>query len=301
MNCEKTNNFQVNFLAIEPNMNQLPLISQKNHKDIKFLTFKNTLSKKELQEKINSSNILYSMKINPPILIKPFLSLDEADENKKMIKFEYQNDFFNLSKKNLIFKVNYPENASLFTNSKRNYLLNEELFENKTNNTFLERKRKRRPRGENKDNIRRKIKRGFLNNGIIRKLNQKLKDEGSNLYFMKFPQSFVSDIFRKTNKEVVNMTLGQIFENKNVNVNKNETDLVNYYHNLKVVKSVDVLENIELQKILNKKYCDLFGEYLNSDEFIIEEVERLKKKNLNNDFIHRYIDISKHFIEFFSQ
>ena len=293
-------------LIINPNENYPTQISGKKPTDIQFLTFKNEFIKKEEQEKINSLSNLYSMIINPPILINPFLSLDVTDKDKKKINYEIKQELFEIPEKKLIFKVNYPEKISLFTNSERNFILNEEEIEIKKENkntSKLEQKRKRRPRKENKDNIRRKIKRGFLNSGVIQKLNQKLKDIGSNLYFMRFPQSFVSDIFRKSNREVVNMTLREIFENRNINVdvNKNPADLNNYYHNLKVVKSIDIIENKELQKILNKKYCDLFEEYLNSKEFNIEEINRLKRKSANNDFILRYIDISKHFIEFFSQ
>ena len=66
---------------------------------------------------------------------------------------------------------------------------------------MLKRKRfmERRPRKENQDNIRKKIKRGFFNSALIKKLNEKLKSIGSRKYFRKFPQHFVSDVNQKRN------------------------------------------------------------------------------------------------------
>ena len=53
---------------------------------------------------------------------------------------------------------------------------------------MLKRKRfqDRRTRKENQDNIRKK-KRGFFNNGLMKKLNEKLKRIGSKKYLRKFP------------------------------------------------------------------------------------------------------------------
>ena len=100
--------------------------------------------------------------------------------------------------------------VNLFTNIEKNSLLV------KNGEEMLKRKRfqDRRPRKENQDNIRKKIKRGFFNNGLIKKLNEKLKSIGSKRYLRKFPQHFVSDINQKRNKVLFNMTLREIFENK---------------------------------------------------------------------------------------
>ena len=75
------------------------------------------------------------------------------------------------------------EKINLFTNIKNNSLLV------KNREEMLKRKRfqDRRPRKENQDNIRKKIKRGFFNNGLIKKLNEKLKRIGSKKYLRKFP------------------------------------------------------------------------------------------------------------------
>lgn len=189
------------------------------------------------------------------------------------------------------FNVIYPEISPIITN-----IINKTL---KEKNILLKRKRleKRRRRRDNQDNIRKKIKRGFLNNSLYNKLNKKLKEIGSKLFLEKFPQKFACDVVKKTNKLLLNMNLEEIFELKEL---YNEKELKNYYHNLKVVKNKEIQENEEFKKILNKKYHELFEEYINSDEFIIDEINRLKKNKMHNTYIEKYIYLAENFIEFFS-
>ena len=52
--------------------------------------------------------------------------------------------------------------------------------------------------------------------------------------------------------------------------------------------------------ILNTKICDLFCDYLNSDLFKVDEINRHKKKNKSDVYIERYIYLSQHLMEFFS-
>ena len=81
---------------------------------------------------------------------------------------------------------------------------------------------------------------------------------------------------------------------------KKLNELNNYYHNLKVVNDKEIQENEELKKILNKTYSELYEEYINSKEFKIDEINRLKDKNMEKSYIERYIYLSKHFIDFYS-
>ena len=285
---------------IIPKINFLPEILSKKSMYIIPFSFNNLLIKKTQEEKFNFLNFDFSKSLNAALTKRNYVnSFEETDKDKKTNKLMFKVKSMNAQNKKQIFKVNYPDKVSLFTNTEKDNIP-DEVKEKKMVKEIIKRK-KRRPRKENKDNIRRKIKRGFLNTGVIKKLNQKLKNFGSNLYFMRFPQSFVSDIYRKTNKEVVNMTLAEIFVNKEINTSKNRPDLNNYYHNLKVVSSDEIKKNEEMQKILNMKYCDLFEDYINSDEFKIDEINRLKRKNMNEEFINRYINVSKTFIKFFRQ
>ena len=73
----------------------------------------------------------------------------------------------------------------------------------------------------------------------------------------------------------------------------------NFHHNYQVIEKKEIKENIELKKIFNKKYIELFKEYINSKEFKIDEINRLRKK-FEKSYIERYIYLSKNFIEFFA-
>ena len=201
------------------------------------------------------------------------------------------NEEKNESNKIKIFDVIYREQISLFTNIEKDLIINEQ--------NYIKRKRnnKRRRRRDNQDNMRKKIKRGFLNNSLIPKINLLLKSSGNILYFEKFPQNFVSNISRKINNKLINMTLKEIFERKELYEDK---DINNYNHNLTVIKSEEIQECDELNIILNKKYFELFEEYINSKEFQIGEINRLKKKDMNDEYIEKYLFLAKHFTDFFN-
>ena len=198
------------------------------------------------------------------------------------------------------FNVIYPHNDSLFNKTDKEDI---NLITEKDEINFLGNKRLsyRRQRKDNKDNIRTKIKRGFFNSALINKLNDKLKSIGSTKYFMKFPQNFVSDISQKRNKEIVNMTLKEIFEKKELYKQENEIGFDNYLHNLKVIQSEIIKENSEFKKILNKTFRELYEEYINSDEFKIGEIGRLKEHKMEDDYIKKYIYLSRELIDFFNQ
>ena len=210
-------------------------------------------------EKNNIINYNYFQPPLPFLFNTPIIFPDNKNENIKN-QIEIKNNILNEKPKKNIFKVEYPDEVSLFTENESN--LNTEETE-----PHLIKSKEKLSRKYNKDNIVRKIKREFFNKIIIQKLNAKLKNAGSKLYFTRFPQSFVSNILKKNNKEILYLTLGEIIEKKEIINPKNDIDLENYEHNLKVIKSPDVSENKEFQKILNMTYSYLFEEYLNSDEF----------------------------------
>ena len=219
-------------------------------------------------------------------------------DNKNKINIFCLETVKNKEEKN-IFKVVVPSNYDTKENKEDNY------SKVSQKDILLAGKRKRfsfrRQRKDNRDNIRKKIKRGFFNNALIKKLNEILKRIGSNKYFEKFPQRFVSDIDQKRGKEIFGMTLGEILEKKKIYRLEKKSGLNNYLHNLQVIQSEDVKENEEFKIILNKTVRELYEEYINSDEFKIEEINRLKKKNSKDEYINSYIYFSNHLIEFFSK
>ena len=160
-------------------------------------------------------------------------------------------------------------------------------------------KKRQRARKEDKDDIRVKIKRAFYNISLRNKLNNKLKSIGSKKYFEKFPKYFASDPNKKRNKEILNMTLNQIFAKKELYNYEDDCGKTKYLHNLKTVQNEEIKKNEEFQKILNKTFRELYEEYINSDEFKIDEINRLKKKN-GDEYIKKYKELAENLIEFFS-
>ena len=236
--------------------------------------------------------------------INPTISLKEEEMNQE----EFFALYFNSSKDNsispefneekkAIFQVNYRIRCNEEENDKPK---DKALFQIDFGKTFLNKKvlPKINRRRESKDNIRKKLKIVFFNNYLFKKINVILKSQQSKLYFEKFPITFVNDIRKNTNKDIIYMTLLEILSRKEL---YNEKDLDNYYHNLKVVESKEFKENENLKKILNKKYCELFEEFINSKEFNVDEINRLKKNNLDDVYIKRYIFQSKYFIKYFAE
>ena len=185
--------------------------------------------------------------------------------------------------------------------------------------SLLNRKRtrgNRRDRKDNSDNIYRKIKRSFFNYTLINELNTELKIARSVYSFEKFPQNFVSNVTKADNKIILDMTLLEIFKNKDLykpkktdktdktdkKYKKNETDwLNNYNHNLKLVEMKEINQNERIKKILNKTFREIYTEHINSNESIVNEIKLLKKKKMRDEYIKNYIKLSKNLINFFSQ
>jgi hypothetical protein len=197
-----------------------------------------------------------------------------------------------VEKKKNIFNVIYPNKITLFTETEIE--LPEILIGRK-------RESERKRRKYNQDNIRKKIKRGFLSI-LIDKLNKILASIGISLYFVKLPQSFVSDVVRKTNKEILNLTLEEIFKKEELYKLDKDEDLIKYRHNLDVINDEEIQGNAEIKNILNKKYYEIYEDYINSKEFKVDEINRLKKNNseeADDEYLKKFISLAQHFLEFF--
>ena len=182
------------------------------------------------------------------------------------------------------FKVIYPE-IHLFSKAEINL---EESFKKKIDFSVRKRSKKKLPNFSRRYNIREVIKKRFFNTYIMKALNKKLKATGYNTYFEKLPQSFVRNVSKGLNKEIMKKTLGQILKEKE--------------HNSILVDKIEKDGNPELNLILNTKICHLFNEYLNSAEFLIIERNRIaKKKNMTDDYyLQKYIYLSKNWNKFCS-
>ena len=280
MSLSNFNTLSLDHFSVDEKINFDLSLSEKENIDIEIrfnLNFSPNSTQEEKDSLISSNfsdtNTFISSILDP----NPMPSIDE---------FILKND-----------SISSQEKPNLFTNTESYSILVKE------GEGMLKRKRfmKRRPRKENQDNIRKKIKRGFFNCALIKKLNEKLKSIGSRKYFRKFPQHFVSDVNKLRNKEIFGMTLGEIFCKKELYLPENKEGLNNYLNNLKVIKSEEVEENEVFNKILNKTIRELYEEYLNSEEFKVEEINRLKEKKMKDEYIERYISLARYLVAFFTQ
>ena len=254
------------------------------------------INKTEEYEKESAQNDYPFISPLPNCLTRAQSSPNEEEDNEmpnlELTLIPYEQSLLKNTITLKIFDVIYPGKYSVFTRIENDlsYLLKEEEM-------LCQRKRYniRRKRRENNDNIRKKIKRGFFNKGLIHKLNMILKNQNINSYFEIFQQHFVGNVTKRTNNQLMNMTLEEIFEKKEL---YQESELKTYKHNLNLVKSIEIQENKEIKNILNKKLYLIFEEYINSKEFLIDEINRLKNKKMDNEYIKRYIYLTKHFIEF---
>ena len=154
-------------------------------------------------------------------------------------------------------------------------------------------------------NIRNKIARNFCNKYLIKKFKNILIKFKCPLNFYKFQENFVSNISSKNYKFHLYLTLEEIISNKELykvkKTTKGKDVFENYYLNLTALGKLllgefkYVGENTEVNSFLNKKFCDLFQDYLNSDEFN-KDIKRMKNA-YSNTYIERYIEFSKNFIE----
>ena len=208
------------------------------------------------------------------------------------------------------------ESTKIFNITKETKESYSSFLDENNETSLLNRKRtrgNRRDRKDNSDNIYRKIKRSFFNYTLINELNTELKIARSVYSFEKFPQNFVSNVTKADNKIILDMTLLEIFKNKDLykpkktdktdkKNKKNETEwLNNYNYNLTILEKKEINQNERIKNILNKTFREIYTEHINSNEFIVNEIKRLKKKKMRDEYIKNYIKLSKNLINFFSQ
>ena len=273
------------------------LVGRKEYSDIE-ATIKNYFKTcQNNQHEDFESSISYNLPDNISnigfMLLESNLNMNEEKEEDINIYY-HTLDTIDNKNGNMLFKIPGQE-YSLFKKD-------ENVSDDKTceNSNFRNniRYKDRQPRYMNNDNVRRIIKRRFFNTYLKKALNKKLKQLGYKELFNNFPQKLVGEIAKKKNKELMNMTLLQIFEINDFYINK---DLINYEHNLNIIKKIKTDEKGEIYFILNKNFGELFEEFINSDEFK-EEIGRINSKHENEEFyLKRYAYLAKNFVQFYLQ
>ena len=165
-------------------------------------------------------------------------------------------------------------------------------------------------RKDKEDNIRKKIKASF-HKALRKIINQKLKEIGSKYLFNPFPSSFICDISKKTNFEVMQLTYEELFDyaynkykyidGKEYIIKRKEVAEKQYNKNIEILKYLDsnkrISEESGWEVIKNMKYMDLFKAYFYSNEFE-QNVEKLSKKE-TTDYINAYIYFSSTYVDYF--
>ena len=202
----------------------------------------------------------------------------------------------NIKKETKLFGTIFPK-INLFTKAKEDLL---QAYLTGIDFSKKIRSSKTLPNFKQKHYIRVSIKRNFMNNYLLTALNKKLEEAGFNISFEKFPQSIAVNVAKDFNNNLMNMKLKDIFKNEDL---YNIEDRTNFESNLKIVDKIEKEGNPELNMILNRKFRCLFEEYLNSEEFGIDEINRLKNSKVEKDeyYIEKYIFLAQHFIEFCTQ
>jgi hypothetical protein len=130
-----------------------------------------------------------------------FLSLDEENS--------FSDYSFINNNINSIFSLNEFNNINAcFPFSSSKGLRNNELHKTKFD---IIKKTVIKKRKEKEDNIRKKIKSNF-HKKLKKLINNLIKKSGAKLTFESFPQNFISDISKKTNFEVLNLTYEEILD-----------------------------------------------------------------------------------------
>ena len=282
MSSEDINSFPDNFFIPKENNNFFHSFTEEE--DEHFEPFSNNfLIDESFKEKIGSINGKLSS----------FAQM--SDENPMPSPDEIRDIIIPNNSIKDIDSISSGESSNLFIKKIRE-LISVEL------ETFLPKKRskERRQRKHYRDNMRVKIKRGFYRY-LKKKLNQILKNSGCKKSFDFFPYKFSSDVNKERNKYILDMTLKEIFLNKKLYEFEDKNGLYKYKSNFDLVQNEEIKNNEKLQKILNKTFRELYEDYINSDDFNIDEINRLKNnKTEDEQYIETYTILSKNLINFFS-
>ena len=296
-NCKIKQNIDSNWKATENHKNQIKDFYNKEKNCNKF-----------------SSTLLYDSK-------RPFFCIDKNNANAAtdITNQNKDNDF--LGKKRDLFKIESHKDFSIFNYGDYNIDIRKMIQEildnsNKVNYMVDAKSEKRKKtkikikdvhtRKENADNIRKKIKLRFLKH-LRNVVNERLTAAGAKKKFKFLAQKFTSDITRQKNKAVLNLSFKEIFSKnfwEGFTLNEeNNSDLLNYYHNLSVLeyleKNKEISEKSNFNKFKDMKFYQIFKEYLKSREFEME-IASLKGEKENDKYIKNYIIKARDLIDFFA-
>ena len=249
--------------------------------------------------KINKMEINDVIQENPIIIRDPSVKKVEKKEEKDLI-FTKGFGIVNAFKKQGI-NVNFNSKKVILSEYKEKIFSTKEMVKENGKIKAKKKRRKFKP-----DNIRKKIKARF-HKDLKNILNEKLKKVHSEKFFELLPQSFITNITIKLNKQILessfeNLVLHDCLEDT-IGKEKNP-DRDKYNKNLEVMKYLDenkeISEKFYFEKIKKMKYEELLRAYFSSVEFENSLIELYNKnKSEKIDYIEEYVNKALTYIDFF--
>jgi hypothetical protein len=230
-------------------------------------------------------------------------------ENSSFDELIQMNSYSDALFEDLFQIISLKENEDLgdaypFTPCKNQKIIKKEKFE-----TI---KAVKRSRKDKEDDIRKKIKSSFHRN-LTKIINTKLKKASSKYKIESLPQKFITDVTKRTNHEVMNLTYEKLFDytynqlkkddknkkRKQYIEKRNKAGEKKYEKNKKFLKYLStnrkISEESEWERIKNMKYIDLLKAYLNSNEF--QQYIKIQLKNAQINYKKDFIFFASTFIE----
>ena len=167
-------------------------------------------------------------------------------------------------------------------------------------------------RKDKEDDIRKKFKSSFHRN-LTKIINIKLKKASSKYKIESLPQKFITDVTKRTNHEVMNLTYEKLFDytynqlkkddknkkRKQYIEKRNKAGEKKYEKNQKFLKYLSTNKKISeesgWERIKNMKYIDLLKAYLNSNEF--QQYIKIQLKNAQINYKKDFIFFASTFID----
>ena len=242
-----------------------------DEKNLNNITSDSETFKSEKKGKINEKQFKCDYE-NDNELNETSLTCKEYDEE---IKIQNENNINNI-KPNFIFKIEKIKKKKVKKNKK---------------NTF------RIIRKNDPDTIRRKIKPHFhkyFMDLLNKKINRKKFTTKKIKKFLKINNHITSTVSIKFNKKLIERTIGNILKEEPISSKYKTYDIEN---NSKLINILISKNDIEINKILNMKYKELFMEYLESPCYKIL-LEKLRKKEGDN-YVKLFDEVGNNFIYYF--
>ena len=131
-------------------------------------------------------------------------------------------------------------------------------------------------------------------------LKSKLKDLNINDEF-KLPQTMVTNVAKKENEKILDMTLKEILIERYFDKDKeiNDNNITIEENNKKILNLIEQENDENINEILHMNMSDIYAEFLESAQFQ-RSIRILDKKDYSYEYIYNYIKVAEKFVKFYS-